>query len=71
MTEKKPKRPRDVSQLAKMIVDIASGETPEKLPKEKKSAAIARGTARMDSLSKEERKVLSSRAAKVRWAKTN
>jgi hypothetical protein len=28
---KKPKRPRDVNQLAKMMVDIASGETNEKV----------------------------------------
>lgn len=69
--DKKPKRPFDVSQLAKMMVDIASGETSEKPPKEKASSAIARGMARMDSLGKDERKALSIRAAKARWAKTN
>lgn len=31
--DKHPKRPRDPSQLAKMIVDMASGERPEKTPK--------------------------------------
>ncbi len=68
---KAPKRPRDVSQLAKMMVDIASGEANEKPPKEKTPAAIARGVARMDSLGKDERKALSIRAAKARWEKNN
>jgi hypothetical protein len=33
---KKPKRPRDVNQLAKMMVDIASGsQKPDKQPRRK------------------------------------
>ena len=41
---KPPKRPRDVSQLDKMMVDIASGET-ETLPNiELTALVISRGT---------------------------
>ena len=30
VTDKHPKRPRDVNQLAKMILDIATGEKPDR-----------------------------------------
>lgn len=73
---KNPKRPRDVSQLAKMIVDIASGET-ETLPieKQKDPAAIARGRAgglkggkaRAESLSPTDRQNQALFAARSRW----
>src|SRR5260364_73340 len=41
----KPKRPRDPNQLAKLIVDIATGEaiTPENEPSKKNPAAVALG----------------------------
>jgi hypothetical protein len=32
MTEKHPKRPRDPNQLAKSIIDIATGEKPDRDP---------------------------------------
>jgi hypothetical protein len=35
----RPKRPRDFNQLAKLIVDIAVGETKEKPPKKSKKKA--------------------------------
>ena len=40
-----PKRPRDVSQLAKMMIDMATGESPlpEKPKVKKNEAAVARG----------------------------
>ena len=41
--DKKPKRPRDVSQLAKMMVDIAGGEDVEPVPKDKDPAAVKWG----------------------------
>jgi hypothetical protein len=76
--DKKPKRPRDVSQLAKMMVDIASGET-EILPPERQKdpAAVARGrtgglkggVVRSERLSASEREKIASEAAKVRWKK--
>lgn len=70
--DKKPKRPRDVSQLAKMMVDIASGET-ETPPAERQKdpAAVARGLAggkaRTEKLTSEERHSLALRAANSRW----
>ena len=44
---KQPKRPRDPSQLAKMMVDIASGENVDPSPdgKQKDPAAVKRGRA--------------------------
>jgi hypothetical protein len=72
--DKKPKRPRDVSQLAKMIVDIASGE-------EKKSLSLAvkanqkhvggkiGGLARANKMAPTERKAAAKKAANARWRK--
>lgn len=76
--DKHPKRPRDPSQLAKLIVDIASGEaTDAPLPNEKDPAAVDRGRAgglkggkaRADRLTPEDRRHLATRAARVRWKK--
>jgi hypothetical protein len=39
----KPKRPRDVNQLAKMIVDISTGNAPPELESNKNPAAVALG----------------------------
>ena len=33
MTDKHPKRPRDPAQLAKLMIDIATGEAKENAPK--------------------------------------
>ena len=74
--DKKPKRPRDVSQLAKMMVDIASGEAlPVEVGKQKDPAAVARGRAgglkggvtRMSTLVKSERIEMAKNAAQSRW----
>jgi len=78
MPEKRPKRPRDPAQLAKLIIDIASGEvedrelTPEERGKNPAAAALGRkgGEARAKKLSKRERREAASRAAKSRWTKT-
>lgn len=72
----KPKRPRDTNQLAKFIVDLASGEV--ELPKTedgKDPAAVALGRkgglkggkARASILSKERRSQIAKDAAKKRW----
>jgi hypothetical protein len=37
MSEKHPKRPRDPNQLAKSIIDIATGETDERVPSFRKA----------------------------------
>jgi hypothetical protein len=72
---KTPKRPRDVSQLAKMMVDIASGEV--SIEETKNSAAVALGRkgglkggkARWASLTPEQRSEAAQLAAQARWRK--
>lgn len=80
MTDSKKKRPRDPNQLAKLMVDIASGEiedrapTPEEEGKDSAAVALGRrggvkgGRARAKSLSSERRKEIARNAAKARWA---
>ncbi len=75
----KPKRPRDINQLAKLIVDVATGEAvlPESKPTDKNPAAVALGRlgglkggkARAEKLSKEKRKEIAQKAATARWSK--
>ena len=38
-----PKRPRDPNELAKAIIDIATGERPDVAPDDKDPAAVQRG----------------------------
>jgi hypothetical protein len=74
----KKKRPRDTNQLAKSIVDIATGECEEREVKSEKnpvSVAIGRlgglkgGKARAKSLTAKKRKEIAKKAAEKRWAK--
>lgn len=68
---KAPKRPRDSNQLAKRIVDIATGEEPEEEVNEARSKAGKKGAkARARSLSPEERSAIASAAAAARWKKS-
>lgn len=71
-------RPRDANQLAKLIVDIATGEVPDAPitePRQKNPAAVALGklggkrggAARASSLSPERRREIAQRAAAARW----
>jgi hypothetical protein len=76
----KPKRPRDVNQLAKMIADEATGQTPE--PAEEKSAknpaavelgrlgGLKGGKARAEKLSAKKRSAIAKKAAAARWGKS-
>ena len=75
----KPKRPRDINQLAKLIVGIATGETEEenldagKNPKKVSSGRKGGkrgGITRMEQLTDEQRIELAKRAAAARWGKT-
>lgn len=71
---KKPKRPRDTNQLAKMIADIATGEAVEKDPNEGKDpAAVALGRkggkSRAASMTPERRAEIAKKAAAKRWSK--
>lgn len=72
----KPKRPRDPNQLAKLIVDIATGEVEEAKPADGKDpAAVALGRkgglkggkARSEAMSPERRAEIAKKAAKARW----
>lgn len=74
----KPKRPRDTNQLAKLIVDIATGEEPDPTPdtaEGKDPAVVARGRkggkvggkARAEALTPEERSEIAKKAAAARW----
>jgi hypothetical protein len=75
---KHPPRPRDPNQLAKLIVDIATGEAQDPdtdAGKDAKMAALGRqggvkgGKARAAALSAEERSESAKRAANARWSK--
>jgi hypothetical protein len=67
-----PKRPRDANQLAKMIVDLSTGEENE--PEESVKAVSGRkgglkgGKARAAKLSPEERSAIARKAAQSRWS---
>lgn len=81
MAEKHPKRPRDLNQWAKRMVDIATGEasdrepTPEEQGKDPAAVALGRkgglrgGKARSESLSSQRRSEIAREAAKSRWKK--
>jgi hypothetical protein len=79
MVEKHPKRPRDFSQAAKLVVDITSGEVEDRelTPKEqgKDPAAVTRGRlgglkggkSRAAKLSSEDRSAAARKAVQARW----
>lgn len=67
----KPKRPRDPNQLAKHIVDVATGTISEIVPEKNRSAVdlgSRGGKRRSELLSAEERSRQARRAAEARWA---
>lgn len=74
---KKPKRPRDTNQLAKSIVDLATGETTEPVIDSLSAYASAMGRkggliggkARAKALSAVERTKIAKLGAKKRWSK--
>lgn len=75
----KTNRPKDTNQLAKHIVDIATGEADDDQPEQptKNPAAVALGRlgglkggkARADSLTPEQRQDIARKAAAKRWKK--
>lgn len=78
---KTPKRPRDLNQWAKRMVDIATGEVEDREPTSeeegKKPQAVAAGRlggkiggkARAKALTPEERRASAQHAAAARWRK--
>lgn len=71
-----PKRPRDPAQLAKQIVDIATGTEQDRLQVDKNAAAVELGrrgglkggSARAANLTADERRAISRHAAETRWS---
>lgn len=78
MSKAPDKRPRDPNQLAKLMVDIASGEVQDTVSSKKKAPAsrrghaggVAGGKARAKALSEDERAEIARTAAQARWKKT-
>lgn len=76
MPAKRPKRPRDLNQWAKHMVDLATGaaQDPE-LPQEFAAAQLGRkggrkgGKARAERMTPDQRSAAAKKAAKARWAK--
>lgn len=64
----KPKRPRDANQLAKFIVDLATGEDPVHEPDTsgQRKGGLKGGKARAAKLSPEERSEIAKKAANAR-----
>ena len=73
MLEQMPSRPRDTNQLAKMIVDLTTGDAEEKLESVKaqsgRKGGLKGGKARADALTPEQRSAIAKKAAGVRWRK--
>jgi hypothetical protein len=76
MPDRSRKRPRDSNQLAKLVVDIATGEVEDRRPDDGKDpAAVALGRkgglkggkARAESMTAEQRKDAARKAARARW----
>lgn len=72
---KPPKRPRDFAQLAKLVVDIATGCVPPDPTLDAETPAMAArhkgglkgGKARARKLSAAKRKAIAKKAARARW----
>ena len=71
------KAPRDTNQLGKLIIDIATGQVPDPVEREKNPAAVelgrrggrVGGKARAAALSPEQRAEIAKKAAAARWKK--
>lgn len=75
---KKPIRPRDPNQLAKLVIDLATGETDEpeaaapseEVVEQARRAGRSGGKGRSDALSADRRKEIAQAAAAARWKKS-
>ena len=67
------KRPRDPNQLAKLIVDIATGQAEDTVSESKRNPPAQRagglkgGKARASNLTPEQRRKIAKTAARTRW----
>jgi hypothetical protein len=75
MGEKHPKRPRDLNQWAKRMVDLATGQASDPTPPERPAGKVkggkAGGPARAAKLSPERRAEIAKKAAQSRWKTQN
>lgn len=75
ITIKRPKRPRDINQLAAQIVAEAVGDVEPDIPPDNplsehgRKGGLVGGRARAEKLSPEERKAIAEKAARTRWRK--
>jgi hypothetical protein len=81
MPDKRLKRPRDPAQLAKLMIDIASGEVEDREPppsldgKDPAAVSLGRrgglkgGAARAAKMTPERRAEIARKAAKIRWGR--
>ncbi len=76
-TRSSKKRPRDINERAKLIVDIATGEVEDKSADEGKNlhavalgrlGGIKGGKARARTLTPKQRSEIAKKAALIRWA---
>ena len=70
----RPKRPRDTNQLAKLIVDVATGgrkESPaaETVNEFARAGGLKGGKARASRLTSEQRSAIAKKAATARWSR--
>jgi hypothetical protein len=76
MAAKRPKRPRDPNQLAKLMVDLLTGAVTEDQPEAPtpaqefaRSGGLKGGKARADALTPERRAEIAKKAAAKRWTR--
>ena len=74
LVAKPPKRPRDFAQLAKLVVDIATGEAQDRpIPPEtpateaRRKGGLKGGKRRAKKLSATKRRAIAKKAARARW----
>jgi len=78
MTKKHPQRPRDPNQLAKLVIDIATGEAQDTSDSDRgpmsilgRAGGLKGGRVRAESLSSEARAEIARKAAAARWRKND
>jgi len=69
----RPRRPRDANQLAKLIVDLSTGDATERRESVRarsgRAGGIKGGKSRMAALSQQQRVEMAKKAAAKRWKK--
>jgi hypothetical protein len=75
MTDKPPKRPRDLNEWAKHMVDLATGAAQDQAPAEGPKVAAGKiggakgGRARASKMTPRQRSMAARKAAKARWGR--